>query len=88
MADLRRPVSNETLIEVLLHYARHSASIAAITQQRRFRSVFGVTPCACNYLWYHADRQLPSGIQTRYFVIGLVFLRNQVTENVLSVFVG
>ena len=76
------PVSPESLSSLALPLMSQAPGLAVTAHERRFRSLFGVSPLACSALWSRIMRSLPHGCRPIHLLWALLFLKVYAAENV------
>ena len=67
-----------------LGFMRRDYGSSDVTANRRFRSLFGVSPKTCALLWGHLTGIVPSNAKPVHMMWSLLFLKSYPTEHVLA----
>lgn len=60
----------------------HNLNKSERVGMRRYKSMFGVTPCICHIIWKLIQPKLPNGSSPIHLLWALYFLKNYNTEEV------
>ena len=76
-------VQPETFMYLAEGMTGRATGLHSVNQERRFNSLFGVSPIVCCRVWQACVRRLPSGAEPVHLLWALLFLKTYATEDVL-----
>ena len=81
-------VSPETFAELVSALFRNAAGMSRVIRDRRFRSLFGITPLVCSRVWSLLGSQLLKRASPQLLLWALLFLKIYASESVNAVLSG
>ena len=81
-------MSAETFRIIGLSMALHRIEQSSEVGDRRFRSLFGVSPVGCGEIWIRISPMLPGSGQPKHLLWSLLFMKTYYTEHTLRVITG
>ena len=82
MDDVRRTVDEDVFIDIGRLLCRAEGILSKKFIERKFKSMFGVSPFLCNALWYRLRISKNADFFPRHLLMGLCFLKLYAVEHV------